>query len=108
MAYFDSPKNRAIWERELETLRPERAKREATGFQPLEQQVQAAQKEQSLYRKQINLEQLAAAMKEKHGTAQNKQTQAAKAAAKTPLVAQQKALEGAVRVPRPKRPVERG
>lgn len=108
MAYFDSPKNRAIWERELESLRPERARREATGFQPLEQQVQAAAKEQSRYRKQINLEQLETAMKEKYGTSLKKPTQAAKAAAKAPVVAQQKELEGAVRVPRPKRPVGSG
>ncbi len=34
MAHFDSPKNRAIWDREIASLRPERAARAATGFMP--------------------------------------------------------------------------
>ncbi len=34
MAYFDSPKNRALWEKELSSLDEERARREQEGFRP--------------------------------------------------------------------------
>ncbi len=34
MAFFDSPKNRALWERELVKLNDVRNKRKATGFRP--------------------------------------------------------------------------
>lgn len=34
MAYFDSAKNRALWQKELDGLRAERARREANGFSP--------------------------------------------------------------------------
>ncbi len=34
MAYFDSPKNRAMWEKELKSLRQEKARRQQQGFAP--------------------------------------------------------------------------
>ena len=34
MAFFDSPKNKALWERELLKLDDERDRRKATGFRP--------------------------------------------------------------------------
>ncbi|MBR1471861.1 MAG: hypothetical protein IJ600_09510 [Lachnospiraceae bacterium] len=34
MAYFSSPKNRAMWNRELAELRVEKARRAAEGFKP--------------------------------------------------------------------------
>ena len=34
MSYFDSPKNRAIWERELNGLRAERERRKREGYRP--------------------------------------------------------------------------
>ena len=34
MAFFDSPKNKALWERELLKLDDERGRRKATGFRP--------------------------------------------------------------------------
>ena len=34
MAYFDSPKNSAIWEKEMAGLRAERERRESGGFKP--------------------------------------------------------------------------
>lgn len=34
MAYFDSPKNRAMWEKEMTALRSERKIRESGGFAP--------------------------------------------------------------------------
>ena len=32
MAYFDSPKNRAMWEKEMTVLRTERESRKSRGF----------------------------------------------------------------------------
>ena len=34
MAYFDSPKNRALWDKELENLDAERERRKAEGYKP--------------------------------------------------------------------------
>lgn len=34
MSYFDSPKNKAIWERELRELRKEKREREVNGYKP--------------------------------------------------------------------------
>ena len=34
MSYFDSPKNKALWNRELEELRLERERRAKTGYAP--------------------------------------------------------------------------
>ncbi len=39
MAYFDSPKNKALWDRELESLDAERARRREEGYKP---QIKAA------------------------------------------------------------------
>lgn len=36
MAYFDSPKNSAMWEKEMVGLRAERERRESGGFKPNE------------------------------------------------------------------------
>ena len=45
MGYFDSPKNMALWERELESLDAERERRRAEGFKPAPKR--AAQKRQA-------------------------------------------------------------
>ena len=37
MAYFDSPKNRAMWERRLADLRVEKERRKEEGYMPQEQ-----------------------------------------------------------------------
>lgn len=43
MRYFDSPKNRALWERELTVLRRRRAQREAGGYEaPVREELQPA------------------------------------------------------------------
>lgn len=34
MAYFDSPKNKALWDKELESLDAERERRKETGYRP--------------------------------------------------------------------------
>ena len=43
MAYFDSPKNRAIWERELRGLRAEKERRARAGYTPNEARSKAGQ-----------------------------------------------------------------
>ena len=35
MAFFDSPKNRALWDKELENLDMERARRKEAGYKPV-------------------------------------------------------------------------
>ncbi len=37
MGYFDSPKNKALWERELESLDAERMRRKEEGYKPHQQ-----------------------------------------------------------------------
>ena len=49
MAYFDSAKNRVLWQRELSELRQERARREQQGFRPDSQAVS----EQTAERKRV-------------------------------------------------------
>ena len=61
MSYFDSPKNRAIWERELNGLRAERERRKREGYRPQideKQAVSAEKKEQNPYRRKITLQEL--------------------------------------------------
>lgn len=41
MAYFDSAKNRAMWNRELQDLRAERQLRAANGYKPIDKGAQA-------------------------------------------------------------------
>ena len=38
MSYFDSAKNRVMWQRELETLRKERQRRAEEGYDPSQKQ----------------------------------------------------------------------
>ena len=60
MAYFDSPKNRAIWERELRGLRAEKERRAREGYTPNEARSKAAQvkKEENHFRRRTNLKEL--------------------------------------------------
>ncbi|MFI3250195.1 MAG: hypothetical protein R3Y07_04465 [Eubacteriales bacterium] len=101
MAYFDSPKNRAIWDKELVGLRQERAVREANGFQPAAEKEKAMEKDLNPYRKQINLEQLEAAMNKEHVPKKRGRPQPTM---EGPSKGQPE-LDNAVRVPRPKRPM---
>ena len=41
MAYFDSPKNKALWDKELESLDAERERRKAEGYKPQRKGAQA-------------------------------------------------------------------
>ena len=41
MAYFDSPKNKALWDKELESLDAERERRKAEGYKPQRNGAQA-------------------------------------------------------------------
>ncbi len=38
MAYFDSPKNQAIWDKEIAQMEAERERRRQNGFKPVEKQ----------------------------------------------------------------------
>ena len=41
MAYFDSAKNRAMWNRELQDLRAERERRATNGYKPVDKEAKA-------------------------------------------------------------------
>lgn len=63
MAYFDSAKNRAMWNRELAQLRQEKAERAANGYKPVEKETAAAKSkaavtEDNPRRRRINLAEL--------------------------------------------------
>ncbi len=122
MAFFDSPKNKALWNKELENLRPERAQREAEGFPPAKKRAEQQRARIEVPgRKQINLEELQKIASLEQGGGEKKTVSAQRARAKEALAksrgekakaaptmdAPEKKLpqmEGAVRVPRPKRP----
>lgn len=58
MAYFDSAKNRALWKKELDGLRAERARREAGGYSPERKKQTETGMENSAYRIRITYAQL--------------------------------------------------
>lgn len=58
MAYFDSPKNRAKWERRLAVLREEKIRRQEQGYQPQEQKEAVMEVNDNPFRKKINFKQL--------------------------------------------------
>ena len=59
MAFFDSPKNRAIWNRELGALREERERRAREGYKPQAQDSsKKAYESENPLRKRITLSQL--------------------------------------------------
>ena len=58
MAYFDSPKNRAKWERRLAGLREEKIRRQEEGYQPQEQKETVMEVNNNPFRKKINFKQL--------------------------------------------------
>lgn len=61
MSYFDSPKNRAIWERELRGLREEKERRAREGYHPQKEVSSAShqkQRDQNPYRIRISLQEL--------------------------------------------------
>lgn len=58
MSFFDSPKNRAIWDRELRVLRAERERRAREGYKP--QETSGKENSESPFRKRISLSELEA------------------------------------------------
>lgn len=60
MAYFDSPKNRAMWERELQGLRRERENRIINGYKPGNQgqQADSPRENENPFRRRITLAEL--------------------------------------------------
>lgn len=67
MSYFDSPKNKAIWERELRELRKEKREREANGYRPEMRERETAQN-QNPFRKKITFLELEASVAPKKNT----------------------------------------
>ncbi|MGP1611596.1 MAG: hypothetical protein ACTTG8_00740 [Catonella sp.] len=61
MSYFDSPKNKAIWERELRELRKEKKKREENGYKPERGEVKAVETNNP-FRKKITFLELEASV----------------------------------------------
>ena len=58
MAYFDSPKNRAMWERRMVGLRQEKERRRETGYAPQQKHAGAEMGDANPFRKKIGLEKL--------------------------------------------------
>ena len=58
MAYFDSPKNRALWEKTMVGLRAERERRRATGYAPTNESGARHAESMNPYRRKINLAEL--------------------------------------------------
>lgn len=68
MAYFDSAKNRAIWERELEGLRKEKERRADRGYIPeAAEKKEKRQVSESFGRRKINLQELEEIEREQSG-----------------------------------------
>lgn len=60
MAYFDSPKNRAMWDKRMTVLRAERKRRESEGYKP-QQKSEAPEMEFSMenpLRRQLTVKEL--------------------------------------------------
>ncbi len=70
MAYFDSPKNRAIWKKELDALKAEKERRALNGYRPEEAEMHERTQVRTADRpgrRRINLEQLEAIEREAGG-----------------------------------------
>ena len=59
MGYFDSPKNRALWDIELKELKKEKQERQVHGA-PAPGRAQAASREASVYRERTSYKELLA------------------------------------------------
>ncbi len=58
MAYFDSPKNRAMWEKTMVALRAEKERRRVSGYAPVSGDEGKLKEPVNPYRRKINLSQL--------------------------------------------------
>lgn len=58
MAFFDSPKNRAMWEKKLSALREEKEERRKNGFAPADRENQTENQRSDQFRRRITLKQL--------------------------------------------------
>ncbi len=58
MAYFDSPKNRAMWEKTMVALRAEKERRRVSGYAPVNEDDGKLKEPVNPYRRKINLSQL--------------------------------------------------
>lgn len=67
MAYFDSPKNKALWEKELVSLRQERQSRIDHGYEPHAKKNKEMDAGESPFRKKITFEELQKIVEETEG-----------------------------------------
>ncbi len=67
MPFFDSAKNRAMWERRLSGLRQEKERRRETGFAPQETARETVKAAENPYRRQITFKDLEARAMEESG-----------------------------------------
>ncbi len=67
MAYFDSPKNRAMWERKMAGLREEKQRRKENGYTPEKKEQKRADEAENPFRKKIGLERLEQMERESSG-----------------------------------------
>ena len=67
MAYFDSPKNRAMWERRMTGLRQEKERRKETGYAPQQRAEKTKLGEDNPFRKKIGLARLEQIEQEQSG-----------------------------------------
>ena len=58
MNYFDSAKNKALWEKELSSLRGERDRRKIEGYKPQKEKEVEKSTEKNPYRRKITLKEL--------------------------------------------------
>lgn len=72
MAYFDSAKNRASWNRELNQLRKERTRREQEGYVPGEEKKEAL----NPHRRRVTYTQL---LEQEYGSRRERQSQLSRA-----------------------------
>ena len=75
MRYFDSPKNRAIWEKEIARMETEREKRRQNGFKPVVLSGENRQKSAAAMPvgavRRINLRELEMIVRQKKGLSEN-------------------------------------
>lgn len=86
MRYFDSPKNKAFWEKEMVGLRKKRAEREAGGFPEQSSREQLHDRENSPVRIRVTYEELLKMEAEALGTAREQKR-------KRPVKEKEKSME---------------
>ena len=74
MGYFDSAKNKALWEKELSSLRGERDRRKIEGYKPQKEKEAEKAVEKNPYRRKITLKELEEIEKRESGRTREAKT----------------------------------